>query len=72
MQQLAMQALPGQVCELDGVVPRKELHENWEAASRIHSHFPDAMRVADLASGNGLLSWYPQRPLSCHMPWPCE
>jgi len=29
------------VCELDGIVPRKEL----------------SSRVADLASGNGLLSW---------------
>jgi hypothetical protein len=45
------------VCALDGVVPRKELHENWEAATRIQRHFPDATRIADLASGNGLLSW---------------
>jgi len=78
------------VCELDGVVPRKELHEAWEAAvirkreseracvcaARARSHpkflnteqqhaaqvliheaFPSVMRVADLASGNGLLSW---------------
>ena len=80
------------VCELDGVVPRKELHEAWEAAvirkreserereatenARTQSHprffhteqedaaqvliheaFPSVMRVADLASGNGLLSW---------------
>ena len=45
------------VCELDGVVPRKELHEAWEAARLIHAAFPSVMRVADLASGNGLLSW---------------
>ena len=45
------------VCELDGVVPRKELHESWEAARLIHAAFPSVMHVADLASGNGLLSW---------------
>ena len=45
------------VCELDGIVPRKELHESWEAAVLIHSAFPQTSRVADLASGNGLLSW---------------
>ena len=45
------------VCELDGIVPRKELHESWEAARLIHAAFPSVMHVADLASGNGLLSW---------------
>ena len=45
------------LCSLDGVVPRKELHEAWEAALLIHAAFPAARRVADLASGNGLLSW---------------
>ena len=44
-------------CELDGLVPRKELHEAWEAAVLIHASCPHVMRVADLASGNGLLSW---------------
>ena len=44
-------------CRLDGVVPRKELHENWEVANRISSHFPGTTRVADLAGGNGLLGW---------------
>ena len=45
------------LCQLDGVVPRKELHEAWEAALLIHAAFPATMRIADLASGNGLLSW---------------
>ena len=44
-------------CELDGLVPRKELHEAWEAATVIHAASPSVTRVADLASGNGLLSW---------------
>lgn len=39
------------------VLPRKELFETWEAASRIDSAFPNASRVADLAAGHGLLGW---------------
>lgn len=45
------------VCEIDGLVPRKELHEAWEAAVLIHNSCPHVIKVADLASGNGLLSW---------------
>uniref|UniRef100_A0A7S4NNV8 Methyltransferase domain-containing protein n=1 Tax=Guillardia theta TaxID=55529 RepID=A0A7S4NNV8_GUITH len=45
------------VCELDGVVPRKEVHESWESASIIHAAFPHSVQVVDLAGGNTLLSW---------------
>eukprot|EP00960_Hanusia_phi_P041179 754874-Hanusia_phi.AAC.1 len=45
------------VCELDGVVPRKEVHESWESASIIHAAFPRSAQIVDLAGGNTLLSW---------------
>ena len=38
-------------------LPRKELFEAWEVATRIDAAFPSASRVADLAAGHGLLSW---------------
>ena len=44
------------VCDL-GLMPRKELYECWEVASRVHAHFPTAPAVADLAAGHGLLAW---------------
>ena len=44
------------VC-LASAVPRKELYEAWATALHIHDQFPDSGRVADLASGHGLLSW---------------
>lgn len=40
-----------------GVLPRKELFETWAVALRIQAHFPEARRVADVASGHGLLAW---------------
>lgn len=39
------------------VLPRKELFEAWEVASRIDTAFPSAPVVADLAAGHGLLAW---------------
>ncbi|KAL1511114.1 hypothetical protein AB1Y20_005935 [Prymnesium parvum] len=39
------------------VLPRKELFEAWEVATAVHSHFPHARRVADLAAGHGVLAW---------------
>jgi hypothetical protein len=39
------------------VLPRKELFEAWEVASRIDVAFPSAPIVADLAAGHGLLAW---------------
>ena len=39
------------------VLPRKELFEAWEVASRIDQAFPSIERVADLAAGHGLLGW---------------
>ena len=44
------------VC-LANAVPRKELYEAWATALHIQDRFPDSRRVADLASGHGLLSW---------------
>lgn len=44
-------------CETE-VVPRKELFETYSAALYIHNHFPDCKRIADLAGGHGLLSWF--------------
>ncbi len=41
-----------------GVVPRKELFETYAAACRIHAKFPHMRRMADLAAGHGLLSWF--------------
>jgi hypothetical protein len=40
-----------------GAIPRKELHECWHMAARVHDAFPDVTRVADLAAGHGLLAW---------------
>jgi Methyltransferase domain len=40
-----------------GVVPQKELHESWQMACRVHTQFPDSIRVADLAAGHGILAW---------------
>jgi hypothetical protein len=44
-------------CET-GVVPRKELLETYCAATFIHAKFPKVRRIADLAAGHGLLSWF--------------
>ena len=41
-----------------GVVCRKEFFETYAAATLIHARFPDMKRVADLAAGHGLLSWF--------------
>ena len=41
-----------------GVVPRKELFETYAAATYIHAKFPHMKRMADLAAGHGLLSWF--------------
>ena len=40
-----------------GVLPRKELYEAWEVATRIDAAFPAVERVADLAAGHGLVAW---------------
>ena len=40
-----------------GVLPRKELYEAWEVATRIDAAFENHTRVADLAAGHGLLAW---------------
>jgi hypothetical protein len=44
-------------CET-GAVPRKELLETFCAATFIHAKFPSVRRIADLAAGHGLLSWF--------------
>lgn len=44
------------VCRV-GRIPRKELFETWTMALFVHQAFPDAQRIADLASGQGLLAW---------------
>jgi hypothetical protein len=44
-------------CET-GVVPRKELFETYAAALYMQDRFPHVQRVADLAGGHGLLSWF--------------
>ncbi|KAJ1618310.1 hypothetical protein T492DRAFT_892273 [Pavlovales sp. CCMP2436] len=44
------------ICEA-GVLPRKELFETWAVAIRVQAAFPHARRVADVASGHGLLAW---------------
>ena len=44
------------VCTAE-VLPRKELYEAWEVATRIDAAFPTATRIADLAAGHGLLAW---------------
>ena len=41
-----------------GVVCRKEFFETYAAAALIHARFPHMKRVADLAAGHGLLSWF--------------
>ena len=56
-------------CET-GVVPRKELLETFCAATFIHAKFPHVRRIADLAAGHGLLSWFllaldPSRTVIC-------
>ena len=48
----------GRLCCRAGVVSRKEFLETYAAASAIHTAFPDVRRVADLASGHGLLGWF--------------
>ena len=45
------------LCET-GVVPRKELFETYSAALYIHEKFRHMRRIADLAAGHGLLSWF--------------
>jgi hypothetical protein len=44
------------VCSV-GMLPQKELHECWQMALSVHKEFPDCARIADLASGHGLLAW---------------
>ena len=44
------------VCQL-GILPRKELYECWEVATRVHAQFPETRCVADLAAGHGLMAW---------------
>ena len=46
------------VCCTTGVVCRKEFLETYAAATLIHANFPHMKRVADLAAGHGLLSWF--------------
>eukprot|EP00571_Detonula_confervacea_P014146 CAMPEP_0172308498 /NCGR_PEP_ID=MMETSP1058-20130122/9071_1 /TAXON_ID=83371 /ORGANISM="Detonula confervacea, Strain CCMP 353" /LENGTH=533 /DNA_ID=CAMNT_0013020927 /DNA_START=570 /DNA_END=2171 /DNA_ORIENTATION=+ len=41
-----------------GVVCRKEFLETYAAAACIHAKFPNSKRMADLAAGHGLLSWF--------------
>jgi hypothetical protein len=41
-----------------GVVCRKEFLETYAAAACIHAKFPQSRRMADLAAGHGLLSWF--------------
>jgi hypothetical protein len=41
-----------------GVVCRKELLETFAAATLIHAKFSHVKRMADLAAGHGLLSWF--------------
>lgn len=48
--------IAGAVCST-ATLPRKELFEAWEVASRVDAKFPNATRVADLAAGHGLLGW---------------
>ena len=48
----------GMVCCETGVVCRKEFLETFAAASVIHAKFPHVTRIADLAAGHGLLSWF--------------
>ena len=38
-------------------LPRKELFEAWEVATRVDAKFPGVQRVADLAAGHGLLGY---------------
>jgi len=45
-------------CCNTGVVCRKELFETYAAACHIHAKFPHMKRIADLAAGHGLLSWF--------------
>jgi len=45
-------------CCSTGVVCRKEFFETYAAAALIHARFPRMKRVADLAAGHGLLSWF--------------
>jgi hypothetical protein len=45
-------------CCSTGVVCRKEFFETYAAAALIHARFPHMKRVADLAAGHGLLSWF--------------
>lgn len=40
------------------MVPRKEFLETFAAAAFIHRKFPHIRRIADLAAGHGLLSWF--------------
>lgn len=57
-QSLAMMNELGVVACNTGVVPRKEFFETYAAALAIHTKFPHVRRVADLAGGHGLLSWF--------------
>jgi hypothetical protein len=41
-----------------GVVCRKELLETYAAATYMHAKFRNVTRMADLAAGHGLLSWF--------------
>ena len=42
------------ICQV-GVLPRKELHEAWEVAKRVHRRYRGG-RIVDLACGHGLLA----------------
>ena len=44
------------VCKT-GILPEKELHECWQMAEIVHRAFPEALHIADLAAGHGLLGW---------------
>jgi hypothetical protein len=49
-----MDALGRAVCQA-GCLPRKEFHEAWETARRVHRRF-QGRRIVDLACGHGLLA----------------
>lgn len=44
------------ICQVS-VIPRKELFETWAMALYVHTIFPKAQRIVDLACSHGLLSW---------------
>jgi hypothetical protein len=48
----------GRIVCRTGVVPRKEFLETYAAATVTHATFRQVRRVADVAAGHGLLSWF--------------